>query len=127
MSADFQAVARQFVEYYYKAFDTNRSELAALYRDQSMLTFEGNPTQGSGAITTKLVELPFQRVEHQVATLDAQPSNESGGILVIVTGALLVEEEKRPMSYSQTFQLLPDGNGSYFIFNDIFRLVYPAA
>lgn len=30
------------------------------------------------------------------------------------------------MSYVQTFQLLPDG-GSYFVFNDVFRLVYPAA
>lgn len=34
--------------------------------------------------------LPFQKVKHQVGTLDAQPSNESGGILVTVTGALLV-------------------------------------
>lgn len=28
------------------------------------------------------------------------------------------------MNYTQVFQLLPDGNGSYFVFNDIFRLVY---
>lgn len=71
-------------------------------------------------------ELPFKQVQHQVATLDAQPSNAQGGILVIVSGALLVEEEKRPMSYTQTFQLLPR-DGSYFVFNDVFRLVYPAA
>lgn len=31
------------------------------------------------------------------------------------------------MNYSQTFQLLPDGQGSYFVFNDMFRLVYGAA
>lgn len=30
------------------------------------------------------------------------------------------------MSYSQTFQLLAD-NGSYYVFNDVFRLVYPAS
>lgn len=30
------------------------------------------------------------------------------------------------MSYAQTFQLMPEG-GSYFVFNDVFRLVYPAA
>jgi hypothetical protein len=92
-------------------------------------------------------ELPFQRIEHQVATVDAQPSNESGGILVVVSGALLVslrlreekelekqywqntaqvEEERRPMSYTQTFQLLP-ADGAYYVFNDVFRLVYPAA
>lgn len=35
-------------------------------------------------------ELPFQRIEHQVATVDAQPSNEQGGVLVVVSGALLV-------------------------------------
>jgi hypothetical protein len=31
------------------------------------------------------------------------------------------------MNYAQTFQLLPDGAGSYFVFNDIFRLIYNAA
>lgn len=80
-----------------------------------------------------------------------------GGILVMVTGALLVniiyprrqsvyfsvgyylangttiyyvfqvDDEQKPMSYTQTFQLLPDGQGSYFVFNDIFRLIYSAA
>lgn len=34
--------------------------------------------------------LPFQKVVHQVSTLDAQPANEAGGILVMVTGGLLV-------------------------------------
>lgn len=29
------------------------------------------------------------------------------------------------MSYSQVFQLLPEG-GTYYVFNDIFKLVYPA-
>ena len=28
------------------------------------------------------------------------------------------------MSYSQVFQLVPDA-GSYFVFNDVFKLVYP--
>jgi hypothetical protein len=88
--------------------------------------------------------LPFQKVEHQVSTLDAQPASDAGAILVMVTGALLVgsaslhfgtyrfssltwvqvDEEKKPISYSQVFHLLPDGAGSYYVFNDIFRLVY---
>lgn len=41
-----------------------------------------------------------------------------------LTMCLQVDEEQRPMNYSQTFQLLPDGAGSYFIFNDIFKLVF---
>ena len=35
-----------------------------------------------------------------------------------------VDEEQRPMNYSQVFQLLPDGQGGYFVFNDVFRLIY---
>lgn len=38
-----------------------------------------------------------------------------------------VDQESKPMSYTQSFQLLPDGQGSYFVFNDIFRLIYSAA
>lgn len=34
--------------------------------------------------------LPFSQIKHQITTVDAQPSNEAGGILVLVTGALLV-------------------------------------
>ncbi|KAK1823848.1 Nuclear transport factor 2 [Friedmanniomyces endolithicus] len=118
--------AEQFVEFYYKAFDSDRNSLAALYGHDSMLTFEASPSQGVGNIIQKLQELPFKQVQHQVATLDAQPSDERGGILVVVSGALLVEEERRPMSYAQTFQLKPR-DGTYYVFNDVFRLVYPAA
>ncbi|KZF22484.1 putative nuclear transport factor NTF-2 [Xylona heveae TC161] len=125
--ADFQAVADQFVQFYYQTFDENRQNLATLYRDNSMLTFENTPIQGAAGIVEKLSSLPFQKVLHKWSTADAQPSSEGGGILVMVTGALLVDEEQKPMSYTQTFQLLPDGQGSYYVFNDIFRLVYPAA
>ena len=38
-----------------------------------------------------------------------------------------VDEEQKPMSYGQVFQLMPDGQGSYFVFNDLFKLVYPAS
>ncbi|KAE9968803.1 Nuclear transport factor 2 [Venturia inaequalis] len=121
--ADFAAIAQQFVEFYYNTFDQDRQKLAALYRDHSMLTFETTAIQGTAGIVEKLGNLPFQKVAHRVSTLDAQPSNEAGGIMVLVTGALLVDEEQKPMSYTQVFQLLPEA-GSYYVFNDVFRLVY---
>ncbi|KAL9023995.1 MAG: hypothetical protein Q9180_008031, partial [Flavoplaca navasiana] len=62
---DFQSIAQQFTEFYYSTFDENRSNLAALY------------------------DLPFQKVKHAVKTLDAQPSSGEGGIIVMVTGALM--------------------------------------
>ena len=33
------------------------------------------------------------------------------------------DEEQRPMSFVQHFHLVPEG-GSYYVFNDIFKLVY---
>ncbi len=56
-----------------------------------MLTFESSQIQGTAAIVAKLTELPFKKVAHRISTLDAQPSSQdSGGVLVMVTGELLV-------------------------------------
>ncbi|KAF2133330.1 putative nuclear transport factor 2 [Dothidotthia symphoricarpi CBS 119687] len=125
MAGNFQEIAKQFVEYYYQTFDANRAGLAPLYRDHSMLTFEAQGVQGTQAIVEKLQTLPFQQIQHRTDSVDAQPSADDG-ILVMVTGALLVEGNDRPMSFTQAFQLKAD-SGNYYVFNDIFRLVYPAA
>ena len=90
----------------------------------SMLNFEhsaGRPGQfkGTAAILQKLQSLP-QQVKHQVITIDCQPT-PGGGVLVMICGNLLVDTEI-PQKFSQVFQLLPTGSGSYYIFNDIFRL-----
>ncbi|KAL0934202.1 nuclear transport factor 2 [Colletotrichum truncatum] len=124
MAGNFEDVAKQFIEFYYNQFDTDRKGLGSLYRDQSMLTFESASVMGVNSIVEKLSSLPFEKVKHQVSTLDAQPTLEGGGIIILVTGQLLVDEEQRPMNYTQAFQLLRDPSGNYFVFNDIFKLVY---
>ncbi|KAL2919452.1 Nuclear transport factor 2 [Polyrhizophydium stewartii] len=121
--ADINAIAKSFVDFYYSTFDRNRAELAPLYKEFSMMSFEGQQFRGAD-IVEKLQSLPFQRVQHQVVTVDAQPSNpQAGPLLVTVTGRLLVDDEQNPQHFSQTFQLVPEGT-SYFVFNDIFRLNY---
>jgi len=122
--ADLNSIAKQFTDYYYNTFDSNRANLAPLYRPTSMLTFEGSPIQGSNAIIEKLTNLPFAKVVHKVTTFDAQPSSpSSASLLVLVTGLLLVDDSPNPLNFSQTFQLVQDG-GSYFVQNDVFRLNY---
>ncbi|KAK1675711.1 nuclear transport factor 2 [Colletotrichum godetiae] len=125
MATNFEEIAKQFIEFYYNQFDTDRKQLASLYREGSMLTFESASSLGVNSIVEKLSSLPFEKVKHQVTTLDSQPTTE-GGIIILVTGQLLVDEEQRPMSYTQAFQLLRDSLGNYFVFNDIFKLVYAA-
>ncbi|KAI0045077.1 nuclear transport factor 2 [Auriscalpium vulgare] len=124
--ADINAIAKQFTDFYYTTFDTARANLSSLYRDSSMLSFEGSQIQGVAAINEKLTSLPFERVEHKVTTLDAQPSSLGvASLIVSVTGLLLVDDSQNPLQFSQVFQLIPDG-GSYYVFNDIFRLNYGA-
>ncbi|KAJ6787031.1 hypothetical protein PWT90_05670 [Aphanocladium album] len=139
---------KQFIEFYYNQFDSDRNSLASLYRDQSMLTFESASVLGVKDIVEKLTSLPFEKVKHQVSTLDAQPGMIEGSVVILVTGQLLVshqdpelrkapieatqvltklllqvDEEQRPMNYTQAFQLAQE-NGQYFVFNDVFKLVY---
>jgi hypothetical protein len=122
--ADINAIAKQFTDFYYQTFSADRRNLHALYRPQSMLTFEGTQIQGAEAIVEKLSSLPFQKVQHKVTTLDAQPSSTSvASLLVSVTGLLLVDDSENALNFSQVFQLQPDGP-SYYVFNDIFRLNY---
>ncbi|KAF8263410.1 nuclear transport factor 2 [Lactarius quietus] len=125
--ADINAIAKQFTDFYYTTFDSNRANLRlSMYRDTSMLTFEGTPIQGSASIIEKLTSLPFTKVVHKVVTLDAQPSNPSAASLIVsVTGLLLVDDGANPLQFSQVFQLIPDG-ASYYVLNDIFRLNYGA-
>ncbi|KAJ6577258.1 hypothetical protein B0H19DRAFT_1252626 [Mycena capillaripes] len=112
MATDIDAVAGQFIAFYYKTFDSDRASLAALYRDNSMLSFEGAQIAGASAIVEKLVTLPFQKVQHKVTTQDAQP-------LPAPSRAFY----PNPLQFSQVFHLIPEGD-SYYVFNDIFRLNY---
>jgi hypothetical protein len=85
-----------------------------------MLTFESAAVQGVTSIIEKLTvrrtlfnqfemnipeltvgsqqSLPFRKVQHRVDTTDAQPSSPGGGILVMVTGALMVWHAVPPLT-----------------------------
>ncbi|KAI5451929.1 Nuclear transport factor 2 [Naganishia albida] len=125
--ADIQAIAQQFTNFYYQTFDAagkDRSALSSLYRDNSMMTWEGTQLMGTQAIIEKINSLPFESVQHRVSMIDAQPSSATvASLIVLVTGHLVVDgNTEAPMPYSQMFQLVPD-NGSYYVQNDVFRLV----
>nr|XP_034905368.1 nuclear transport factor 2A isoform X1 [Populus alba] len=98
---DPDQVAKAFVEHYYSTFDANRAGLANLYQDGSMLTFEGQKTQGSQNIVAKLIALPFQQCKHLITTVDCQPSGPAGGMLVFVSGNLQLAGEQHALKFSQ--------------------------
>jgi len=126
MNIDIDAVSKAFVSHYYTVFDSDRSKLGGLYQDNSMLTFEGERTQGRTAIVAKLTALSFQQVAHKVDTMDAQPA-PGNGIVVFVSGALQVDGGQNPLRFAQVFNLQPTGvAGGFYVLNDMFRLNYGA-
>ena len=121
---DPDALAKAFVEHYYSTFDTNRNNLANLYQEGSMLSFEGQKIQGSHNIVAKLTSLPFQQCQHSITTVDSQPSGVNAAMLVFVSGNLQLAGEQHSLKFSQMFHLIPTPQGSYYVLNDIFRLNY---
>ena len=115
-------VAAAFAKHYYDTFKNNRPGLAGLYQNESIMTWESNRHIGQAAIVQHLVNLPFQKVEHRIGTIDAQPST-SNGVLVFITGQILPDAETNPLKFSQIFHLVQVG-GSYVVSNDMFRLNY---
>lgn len=91
---------QSFAEYYYKTFDSDRALLAGLYCEQSVLSIEGERILGAQAIIAKLSSLPFQRCQHRADTVDWD-SLSTGGLLVFVTGVLMVSFHAAHYCYVQ--------------------------
>lgn len=120
--SDWATLADHFVRFYYGVFDADRQQLADLYRDNSMLTWEGEPHRGTTDIMAKLTALPYKKIRHQIVNLDAQPG-PSGYIVVLTTGSYFVDDDQsKAIGFVQTFTLAQE-NSLHYIYNDVFRLV----
>jgi hypothetical protein len=93
---DFQSVGTQFVQHYYTTIDSNRANLATLYSQESMLSFEGEQYLGVEAIMGKLQSLPS--MQHAATSFDYQPT-VNNGIIAFVTGQLAIDGGN-PMNYT---------------------------
>jgi hypothetical protein len=121
--ANIQQIGEAFVRHYYAVFDSNRAGLQGLYREQSLLSFEGEGIMGAANIAAKLQALPA-KVAHSIKSLDVHPSGAET-ILIAVNGDLKIDEDN-PIKFCQFFHLIPtDANKTdFWVHNDIFRLNY---
>ena len=125
--AKLDSIGNAFVQHYYGTFDNTqaRANLAGLYQDASVMSYEGKTFQGRVPIMTHLTQgVKFGTVQHIPKSLDVH--HTGAGLLVVVTGDLKVDGEPNPIKFSQTFHLLPaDAQASNFwVRNDVFRLNY---
>ena len=126
VNIDFNTVGKQFSQYYYQLFSSDRNQLTTLYNNMSCLSFEGDNVMGKDAIVKKLASLPFQKVRHVPTLVDAQPViNVDNGKAVFVTiiGKIHVDEDPEK-GFFQSFMLRPNDESasSFYIANETFRL-----
>ncbi|KAM9097769.1 nuclear transport factor 2-like isoform 1-T7 [Sarcophilus harrisii] len=120
----WEQVGASFVHLYYRHFDADRVQLSALYAlhiqtEASCLSWEGEQFQGKSAIMEKMLNLPFQKIQHSITSQDHQPAPDNC-ILSMVVGQLKVDEEP-VMGFHQLF-ILKNMNDKWICTNDIFRL-----
>ncbi|KAJ1310066.1 hypothetical protein OPQ81_006818 [Rhizoctonia solani] len=118
---DPAAITEQLATFYYQALSGDRSQLANIYKGDSILTWEGNQFQGAGAIVEKHTAFPTG-VQFKVVTKDFQIAGDK--MIVLVTGQLITEPGANPVHFSQSFTLAADGVGGFYVANDLFRLNY---
>eukprot|EP01083_Nonionella_stella_P087539 243607_1 len=94
--SDPQAIGKSFVQHYYGTYAQDRKNLGNLFKDESMMTYEGSQHKGGQSIMTKLSSLQFTTVKHETKTMDVQPSG-AGGLLIVVTGDVFVKS--MPLEY----------------------------
>ncbi|GMR53116.1 hypothetical protein PMAYCL1PPCAC_23311 [Pristionchus mayeri] len=124
---EYDSIGNAFVTHYYSMFDQGdpmiRAQgLSTLYdTENSYMTFEGVQMKGRDAILQKFQSLTFKSIARAITKTDCQPLYD-GSVMISVLGQLKTDEDPI-QSYNQLFIIRPNGAGSYFIANEMFRLV----
>ncbi|KAI9326059.1 nuclear transport factor 2 [Zopfochytrium polystomum] len=111
---NIHAVAKQFTEYYYGVFDSNRAGLLPLNILQYLVVrLEGGRLSKAveNLSASRNTGAPFQSIQHVITTTDVQPSHPTQGSILISV------DDNQPMGFMQVFNLYPEGTGQYFVYN----------
>ncbi|XP_056168624.1 nuclear transport factor 2B-like [Syzygium oleosum] len=113
------AAAKRFLENYYRTFDANGADLASLYREESVMIFEGRKLQGKEAILAELTSL--QQCRHQILTIGCQPTPlGSSDLLATVSGNIWLDGKQDARLFAQMFMLVPTPEGSFYVSRSTF-------
>lgn len=128
-------IGRNFVKQYYQVLSTAPENIVKFYKPVSLFSHgQGSePTTPAtiaesteNLLKDRLFSSQNFRVDLERGAIDAQ-SSVDGGVLVVVTGHLFIEEEKR--AFSHTFFLNPSVSAAdstrkqYYVHNDIMRFL----
>ena len=73
MNPQFAEIGQQFIAQYYQLFDSNRSQLASMYNEASVFTFEGTQFMGQASIMQHLCEVRARHHNTSTRSLASTP------------------------------------------------------
>ncbi|KAJ6815473.1 putative G3BP-like protein [Iris pallida] len=112
-------VGNAFVHQYYHVLLTSPDLLHRFYQDSSIPSRPDLDEVKPTAINDNLLSYNFNRSE--IESIDSQASYHNG-VMIFVTGCLTGNDNVR-RRFTQSFFLAPQGNGGFFVLNDIFRFL----
>jgi len=119
--------AEQFVELYYRVYDSQRAILHRFYKDTSKIVWNGNPLQGQSAVAELVQRLPITQHKYEIVNCHPIIAGDSAATSLLVTanGNVVYGTDASGREFSQTFVLKPDTEkvGTWFVAEDCFRLV----
>ncbi|KAL3728315.1 hypothetical protein ACJRO7_032981 [Eucalyptus globulus] len=108
--------AKRFMEKYYRTFDANRADLVNLFREESVLAFEGQQIKGKEAILAKLTSIP--ECHNEIADFNCLRHRTPGSMLVWVCGQTWVggtKDKADAVLTNQMFHLMPTPEGGFYV------------
>ncbi|XP_039155056.1 nuclear transport factor 2B-like isoform X3 [Eucalyptus grandis] len=114
--------AKRFMEKYYRTFDANRADLVNLFREESVLAFEGQQIKGKEAILAKLTSIP--ECHNEIADFNCLRHRTPGSMLVWVCGQTWVggtKDKADAVLTNQMFHLMPTSLGGFYVGTQIWR------
>lgn len=118
-------VANMFLEEYYKVMQLPREPRQGLinfYQQSSQMTYTGQTFKGLKAIAEKIESFGFENIKYANMNSDVQDGPIQGSIIVFVSGYLCMDGSDE-FRFAQVFNICPNGQGGFYIHNDIFSTI----
>ena len=119
---NYSELATNFLNAYYNTMMTNRGQMINYYRENSQMSYEGDTCVGLKQIQEKLEGLSFQTIVYKFESFCFQPTLLPNSLLLVVNGTLHMDGQNT-FNFYQTFLLVQEPSGNYYLANDIFKLI----
>ena len=115
-------LATNFLNSYYNTMMGNRKDMIKYYRENSQMSYEGDSRVGIAQIMDKIEGLSFKTIQYKFEGYESQQTLLPNSLLLLVNGTLQMDGADT-FNFYQCFMLVGEPNGSFFLANDIFKLI----